>query len=365
MKSFGLSLSAFLLATPISWSAPRFDLEKFEMGDDVIWSLEFLPSGELLFTEKKGKIRLWDPKTGKARDVATDLDPLAEGQGGLLDLVLHPGFERNSRIYWTQSVLKDGKTTTRLMRGTLKDGRLSNRETLLDLKAWSKTRMHYGSRIVFDREGFLYLAMGERNERHEAQKTDNHFGKVLRLTEDGKPAPGNPFADGKKGDPSVWSYGHRNPQGMRRHPETGEIWLGEHGPRGGDEINRIRSGLNYGWPVITYGREYWGPKIGPTHKEGLEQPVYHFTPSIAPSGLLIYSGKAFPEWKGSFFQGALVLQHLNRLEMKDGKPGREERLFTDLGERVRDVEESPEGWIYFSTDSGKIFRVLPKKDGKS
>jgi glucose/arabinose dehydrogenase len=359
---FLFAVTLVLLARSLASGAPVTSLEKFEAADDVIWAMQFLPSREILFTERKGVLTLFDPRTGKRQVIASDFGVFAEGQGGLLDLRLHPDFVKNHRVYWTQTVSDKGQVRVRLSRAEFVDGKLRNRQALFETDPLSDNTINLGSRIAFSPDGFLFLSVGDADDRNKSQDLAAHNGKILRLTEDGKPAPGNPFAGQAGKKPEIWSYGHRNPQGLAFDPFTKELWTGEHGPRGGDELNLVQKGHNYGWPVITYGREYWGPKIGTTRKEGMDQPVHYYVPSIAPCGLLIYSGKAFPEWKGDFFHGALKLQHLNHVKIKDGKFQSEERLYGDLHERIRDVEENADGWIYFSTDSGKIYRIVPKKE---
>lgn len=337
-----------------------FEIDQFEVSDNVIWGLEFLPTGELLFTEKPGRIKIWNPQTKQVRLVADDLEVDSRGSGGLLDIKLHPEFAKNQFVYWTQSFRKGDKNTTRLMRAELVNRRLKNRQVLLDAEAWEDSASHFGSRLVFDREGSLYMSLGDRNVRREvAQDLQSHAGKVLRLTADGKAHPDNPFfGKPKEGRPEIFSWGHRNPQGLAVD-EKNQIWLSEHGPRGGDEINLLGKGKNYGWPLITYGEEYRGGKIGETHREGLEQPRHKYVPSIAPCGLLILKGSAFPEWKGDFFLGALAGAHLNQVRFKNNVFEKETRLLTDLRERIRDVEEDAQGWIYVSTDTGRIYRLRP------
>lgn len=233
---------------------------------------------------------------------------------------------------------------------------------LLETQSATGTGYHFGSRIAFDEKGHVYFGVGDRGERPTAQDLDNHAGSVMRLHRDGRIPEDNPFSNRDDVLSEIWSYGHRNPQGMAYDSVHNRLWLIEHGPRGGDEINLVLPGRNYGWPVISYGKEYWGPiAVGEgTHREGMEQPVKQYTPSIAPSSLLLYSGKAFPAWRGNLFAGALKLRHINRVTLsKEGNAIAEERLLTNLDERVRALAESPQGWIFFSTDSGKIYVVKP------
>jgi len=214
------------------------------------------------------------------------------------------------------------------------------------------------------KDGYLFLSMGERFvARDSAQKLSNHFGKIIRLYDDGRVPPDNPFVNTKNALPEIWSYGHRNPQGMGFHPVTGDLWISEHGPQGGDEINIVKPGHNYGWPIITYGEEYGGGKIGAgiTHKDGLDQPVYFYVPSIAPGGMIIYKGNAFPKWKNNIFSGALALRHLNRLVIENNKVVKEERILGQQKWRVRMISQGPDGFIYFSVDKGMILRLRPSR----
>jgi glucose/arabinose dehydrogenase len=325
--------------------------------DDVIWGFDFLPDGRIVFTEREGRMRIFDPRTEALTLLKGVPKVLAEGQGGLLDVKLHPDFKNNRLVYFVYAIERDGINTTALARAELAVDSLDNLKVLFVAKGGGSKDMHFGARIAFDNKGYLFLCIGERNERHDAQSLSTHSGKTVRLHDDGRVPQDNPFAAKTGALPEIWSYGHRNPQGMYYDLDSGELWLSEHGPRGGDELNLIRPGKNYGWPVITYGREYYGPKIGEPAKEGMEQPVKYYVPSIAPSGLVRYKGDHFSKWKNDFFTGALVLTHLNRLVIRDGKPVKEERLLKEWGERIRNVKQGPDGFIYVSTDSGKLARL--------
>ncbi len=233
---------------------------------------------------------------------------------------------------------------------------------LLITTSSTDTTRHFGSRIAFDNEGHVFFTVGDRGERPNGQDLSTHAGSVIRLNQDGTVPKDNPFVKHQNALPEIWSYGHRNPQGLSYDSKNKRLWLIEHGPRGGDEINLILAGKNYGWPVISYGKEYWGPlSVGEaTSKEGMEQPVKYYVPSIAPGSLLLYTGSAFPGWQGDLFAGALKLQHLNKIKLSDsGQTVGEERLLISLKERIRSLSQSPEGWIYLSTDSGKIMRLTP------
>jgi len=258
----------------------------------------------------------------------------------------------------TYSVSKGRTQSTALGRAVLKGDRIESFETLWTAQAFYNSNRHFGSRIVFDDEGFLFLTVGDRANKKQAQNLLSHAGKLLRLDEEGKAPPNNPFFNNKKALPEIYSYGHRNPQGLFIYQN--KIYLQEHGPRGGDEINLIKKGANYGWPVITQGRAYSGLKIGEgSSKKGMEQALKYWTPSIAPSGLLIYSGKKFPKWKGDFFSGSLVLTHLNKIKFHKDKPVNEKRLLSSLGFRFRHIIEGPKGFLWASVDQGMILKISP------
>jgi glucose/arabinose dehydrogenase len=340
----------------------RFRLEEVANGLDIPWALVFLSPDRIFFTERRGSAGILDLEERKIIPVSGVPPVWDVGQGGLLDAALPPGYTAGGWIYFTYSKKQDGLGTTALARARLDEESLTGWEDLLVTRSATDTGRHFGSRIAFDHAGHLFFTVGDRGERPNSQDLSTHAGSVLRVNMDGTVPPHNPFA-GKSGAlPEIWSYGHRNPQGIVYDREHGRLWSIEHGPRGGDELNLIEPGLNYGWPVISHGKEYWGPfQVGEgTKKEGMEQPVKVYTPSIAPGSLILYSGKAFPAWEGDLFAGALVLRHLNRIVLDDsGRPAGEERLLKELDERIRALVESPEGWIYLSTDSGRILRIRP------
>ena len=347
------------LKTYSSTSEP-FVVEVLAKDLGIVWGMVFINKKEILFTEREGNIKKLNIQTGKVVSVSGAPKVYARGQGGLLDVALHPDFLKNKKVYISYSKIMKRKQTTAVAVGVLKKNKLTRVKDIFVASPAVSSRRHFGSRLVFDKKGFLYVTVGDRVERHSAQKTDNHLGKVLRLTDKGRPPKNNPFVSVKGALPEIWSLGHRNPQGLFIHPETGDLWEQEHGPRGGDEINLIKKGKNYGWPVVTHGREYWGPKIGEgVRKKGMEQPIKYYVPSIAPSGFLIYSGKKFKKWRGGFFSGALALRHLNRLKVVKKKVREEERLLSDLKFRVRHVIEGPQGLIYICVDQGKILRLRP------
>jgi glucose/arabinose dehydrogenase len=331
------------------------------------WGLAFLPEGRLLVTERPGRMRL----IGKDGQVSPPLAGVpkvhAEKQGGLLDVRLAPDFAKSGTIFFSYAEPRGGgENGTAVARAKLvlegDGGRLDDVEVIFRQQPSYASDLHFGSRLVFDRDGMLFVTLGERFElSKEAQNPANHIGKIVRITPEGEPAPGNSNLPGW--DPKVFSIGHRNIQGADLHPETGELWEVEHGPRGGDELNIARPGRNYGWPVIGYGRHYSGAKIGVgTAKEGLEQPIYYWDPSIAVSGLAFYTGELFPEWKGSLFTGALAGEHLERLVLEGDKVVAHEKLLSDLGERIRDVRQGPDGALWLLTDSpnGRVIRITPR-----
>jgi len=351
-----------------------FGVVKVADGLDKPWGLAFLPSGKVLVTEKPGRLRvvaadgtLSPPVTGLPA-----VDP--RNQGGLLDVILDREFAANQLIYWSYAESRDGgMTNTAVARGKFVDGaapRLENVEVIYHQAPSMNSVMHYGSRLVWGRDGTLFVTQGERSitpGRMQAQQMDSLLGKIVRINADGTIPKDNPFV-GKEGvRPEIWSFGHRNVQAATLNPETGELWEVEHGTRGGDEINIVRKGKDYGWPTIAYGIEYQGgPSTGNiTDKDGMEQPIYYWDPVIAPSGMLFYTGDLFPEWKGSLFIGGLVTKNLVRLDIKGEQVVGEERLLKDLqpaAERIRDVRQGPDGAIYVLTDNtqGRILKLVPK-----
>jgi glucose/arabinose dehydrogenase len=359
MKFFWIFSLIFVFCSPIHAETKLIKTEKILETEEVIWAFDFLPDASILFTEREGNLKIYNPKTKKTIKVSGLPEIHVSGQGGLLDVIIDSNFLKNETIYLSYSKKVNSGSTTALYKARLANNKLLDGKDIFVAKTDSSRSIHYGSRVRETKDGYLFLSVGDRGKRHEAQKLDNHHGKILRLTKDGKPAPNNPFLNNKKALDEIWSYGHRNPQGMDYDPKSDILYINEHGPRGGDEINKVVAGKNYGWPVITYGKEYWGPSIGEgSQKKGMEQPLYHFTPSIAPSGLIYYSGRMFPEWKENFFSGALKLTHLNRLYKKNSQ-WTEDRIpqIADLEERIRSVKEYVDGSIYFSTDSGKIIKI--------
>jgi glucose/arabinose dehydrogenase len=328
------------------------------------WAVTFLPGGAMLITERGG--RLWRLGPDGARGEVTGVPAVrAEGQGGLLDVVAARDFADTREIFLTFSEPADGRGRTAVAVARLaEDGQaLENIRVIFRQRPAVDATHHYGSRIVEARDGALWVTLGERGLRTQAQNLLSHLGKIVRIARDGSVLPDNPFAGGL-GLPEIWSYGHRNPQGAALDPATGALWTVAHGAKGGDEINKPEPGKNYGWPVISYGTTYAGTRIGEgTEKAGMEQPVHYWDPSIAPSGMMIYSGKLWPEWQGDIFVGALKFKLISRLDREGEKIISEEQLFEGKYGRVRDVREGPKGAIWFLTDAGEgaLYRVTPVK----
>lgn len=351
-----LSLPAFSQDKVYESEGTKFKVETVLKRKDVIWGFDFLPDGRILVTERGGALVRFDPKTKEAKAISGAPKVFSEGQGGLLDVRV-----RGPWVYYSYSEpVGEDKATTALARAKLEGDALAEQKKLFTGWEPNDNEIHFGSRIEFDGKGHVFFTMGDRDERKNAQSLGHHQGKVLRLKEDGSVPSDNPFVSRKGAKAEVWSYGHRNPQGLALDPSTGELWETEMGPRGGDELNRVEPGSNYGWPVVTYGREYYGPKIGEGEKKaGITDPVAHWVPSISPSGAGFYSGDAFPKWKGDLFFGNLSGMHLRRIVLKDGKAVKQEKLLDDLGWRVRCVRQGPDGYLYLSTDGGELARLMP------
>ena len=320
----------------------------------------------MLVTERPGRLRLVDRSGRISEPLAGVPEVEVGGQGGLLDVALDPKFAENRLVYLSYAELREGGAGTAVARGRLDEGRLEAVRVIYRQQPKVAGGNHFGSRLVFARDGKLFVTQGERADyREQAQDLSSHLGKIVRINADGSVPDDNPFAGKAGARPEIWSYGHRNIQAAAIHPETGQLWTVEHGARGGDELNHPEAGKNYGWPVITYGVDYSGLKIGEgTAKEGMEQPVYFWDPVIAPSGMLFYTGDAFPAWKGSVLVGSLQPGALVRLELENGKVAREERYEEGgLGTRIRDVRQGPDGLVYVLTDegNGRVLRVLPAK----
>jgi glucose/arabinose dehydrogenase len=328
------------------------------------WGVAFLPDGRALVTERPGRLRIVGADGTLGAPLAGVPAVSVTGQGGLLDVQLDPDFAKNRLVYLAYAEPREGGNGTAVARGKLTERGLDDVQVIFRQDVTIDGRHHFGSRLVCDRTGRLFVTLGDRNsERARAQTLDSHIGKVVRIERDGKVPADNPFVGRADAKPEIWSYGHRNVQGAALHPVTGELWTHEHGPKGGDELNRTLAGLNYGWPKVTYGVEYSGKTISesPT-APGIEPPVHYWVPSIATSGLLFYTGSRFAKWRGNAFVGGLASQEVSRLEMDGNRVVREEVLFKGvLKQRVRDVEQGLDGFIYLLTDedNGKLLRVEP------
>ncbi len=330
------------------------------------WGMTFLPDGRLLVTEKAGNLRIVDTDGQVSEPISGLMAVSDRGQGGLLDVVLDPDFSNNQMIYLSYAEANQGdQSRTAVAKAKLVNNKLEDVTQIWQQAQLEKAGYHYGSRLVFDRTGHLFVTLGDRgNGKGRVQDLSTHFGKIVRIDTNGQAAKDNPFIGQKDALPDIYSYGHRNVQGAFLHPKTGVLWANEHGPKGGDEINLVQASKNYGWPEITYGINYNGtPITDKTALPGMEQPIHYWDPSIATSGMLIYSGEAFPNWQGDVFTGALKLTHLNRIKLDaDNKVVTEERLLKDQKERIRAIEQGPNGYIYVATDSGKgrILKIAPK-----
>jgi len=353
---------------PALKSEVDFDVTVVAEGLSGAWAFEFLPDERILVTERQGNLRIIDKAGVLSAPLKGLPEVLAKGQGGLLDVAIDPQFASNQTIYWSYAEPREDGSGTALAKGVLAaDGSsVEQVQVIFRQMPTFKSSYHFGSRIVFTPDGKLFLGLGERGEeeaRVHSQDLNSHFGKVVRLNLDGSVPSDNPFVGRADAKPEIWSYGHRNIQAATLDTD-GKLWTIEHGPRGGDELNQPQPGLNYGWPVITYGIEYKGPKIGDgmTAKPGLEQPVYYWDPVIAPSGMIVYSGEMFPEWQGNIFVGGMASMKLVRLQLENGKVTGEEWLLQDRGQRIRDVKQAPDGAIYAVSEAadGALLRIARK-----
>jgi glucose/arabinose dehydrogenase len=377
-KSVSLAAMFLLLATPaaaqekpsiVKSEKANIQVEVIATGLQNPWGLAFLPDGRALVTERPGRLRIIGKDNKLSDPVAGVPEVAAVGQGGLLDVALSPDFAKNNLVFLSFAEPRGAAgSSTSVARGRLveKNGTAS----LEDVKVIFRQEparlggFHFGSRLVFARDGNIFVTTGERNLKTPSQDLSNHIGKIIRITPDGTVPKDNPFVSNKDAKPEIWSWGHRNVQGAALHPQTGKLWLTEHGPRGGDEINIPEAGKNYGWPVIGYGIDYSGSKIHEsTLKEGMEQPIHYWTPSIAPSGAMFYTGDLFPMWKGNLFTGSLVFTSVYRIELNGEKFVKEEPLLETLGDRIRDVRQAADGSIWLLTDArnGKVLRLTPAK----
>ncbi|EKE77145.1 PQQ-dependent sugar dehydrogenase [Gallaecimonas xiamenensis] len=352
------------LAQAITTEQAEVEVQTLVEGLDHPWGLAFMPDGRMLVTERSGQLRLVD-KDGKLSDPIKGLPRIAvAGQGGLLDVAWYQG-----QVYFSYAEPgpRAGTNSTAVARARLEGDRLTGLEVIFRQAPKYGSNAHFGSRLAFAPDGNLFITLGERySARDDAQRLDNHHGKVVRIAPDGSVPKDNPFV-GKAGAlPEIWSYGHRNMQGATIHPQTGALWTHEHGPQGGDEVNLDQGGNNYGWPVVTFGEEYGGGKIGQgQHQDGMTDPLHVWVPSIAPSGMAFYTGDKFPQWRGDLFIGSLKFMQLVRLEL-DGTQvvGEERMLMVPIGQRIRDVVQGPDGYLYLVTDhsNGRILRIKPANE---
>lgn len=335
------------------------------------WGIVSLPDGRFLITEKSGSMVIVDAKSGQVSDRITGIPEVDDrGQGGLLGLTLAPDFGSSRMVYWVFSEKVGDKNHTAVAKGRLSDNEktIENAQVIYRATPSYDGALHYGGRILFDKEGNLFVSTGERSDREtrpQAQQLNSALGKILHITVDGKAVAGNPFEGEANARPEIYSYGHRNTQGLAFHPETGDLWNNEFGPRGGDELNLIKAGANYGWPVITYGLEYSGQEIGNPpiqQKEGMEQPVYYWDPVLSPSGMAFYTGDNIPEWKNNLFITGLNSNHIARLVIKDNKVVGEERILDNEGQRFRDITQGNDGALYAVTDEGRLYKIDKKAE---
>jgi glucose/arabinose dehydrogenase len=373
LSVLGSACTAETGPAPVSGDVPELGGWRAEVVTDGLshpWSIAWLPDGSALVTERAGRLRVVRDGRLDPRPVSGLPAVLAEGQGGLLDVALHPDFARNHLVYLTLATGTPEANHTALARGRLEGDALRDAQVLFRTADPKSGGQHFGSRLVWLPDGSLLMSVGDGGNppirfagesiRNQAQNPGTHFGKVLRLQDDGTPHPDNPFSGQAGARPEVWSLGHRNVQGLARDPRSGRVWANEHGSRGGDELNVIEGGGNYGWPVVTYSHEYWGPRISEeTSRPGIVGPKLVWTPSKAPSGLTVYTGDRYPQWQGNLFSGALKLGQVRRIVLDGGRVVGEQKL--TIGRRVRDVRQGPDGYLYILTDEddGALLRILP------
>ena len=359
---FVAATSAAQQTLEVEQGNPAMHVEQLFEGLGIPWGLAFLSPQKLLVSERSGILRIIDLQSTSSTILkGGPEDIMAEGQGGMLDVAIGPNYTSEGWIYFTYT---NSEAATTLARSRLRQDQLVDWQDLLVTDTSTSARRHFGSRIAFDDQGHVFFGVGDRGNRDMAQDLRNHIGTIMRLNLDGSLPADNPFVGDPDARDEIWSYGHRNPQGLVYDQLSERLWSIEHGPRGGDEINLVLKGRNYGWPVVSHGKEYWGPiAVGEgTSKPGMEDPRKVYIPSIAPGSLLVYRGSAFPDWQGNLFAGALKLRHLNQITLSEsGQVEREQRLLEDLDERIRALAQSPEGWIYLSTDSGRILRLRPEQ----
>ena len=346
----------------------EFDVKVLASGLQFPWGMAFMPDGRILVTERVGQLRIVSPDGRVSEPVKGVPAVLVQQQGGLLDVVLDPEFSRNRLVYLSYAEPDGNRAGTAVARAELIEGELKNFQVIFRQLPKTGGGVHFGSRLAFAPDGNLFITLGDRGDyMDEAQQLGTHIGKIIRIRPDGSVPADNPFVNDTKAKPEIWSYGHRSVQGAAIHPQTGELWTHEHGPKGGDEINIPKPGKNYGWPKASYGSHYNGIPIKDEHAEqGFEEPIHHWTPSIAPSGMVFYTGSKFPAWQGSLFVGTLAGRHLVRLTVDDRKIIGEEKLLGNTV-RFRDVEQGPDGALYLLTDeeNGAILKIVPKSQGNT
>ena len=370
---FSMAIIVALISLPVgtvnaasqsgNQTAAGYKIETLAEGLDFPWSIAFLPNGNFLVALRVGEVRRISA-TGEVGEPLTGLpDTYVASQGGYFDVMLDPDYASNQTIYLSFAHGTAAENGTRIIKGTLHDTAVENIQTLFTVSPLKDTPVHYGGKMIFLQDGTLMMTTGDGFQyREAAQDRFNLLGKIIRINKDGSVPSDNPYADGSQGDPKVWSYGHRSPQGLVLDDATGIVYMHEHGAQGGDELNAILPALNYGWPAVTKGVNYSGAYVSPlTSAPGIEEPLTYWVPSIAPSGLAIYDGAAFPQWQGDLFVGALVDQEVRHLKMESGKIVSEAPVFSEINARIRDVRVGPDGFLYILTDSdsGKVLRVVP------
>ncbi|HQX13745.1 MAG TPA: PQQ-dependent sugar dehydrogenase [Nitrosomonas sp.] len=359
---FGNHQGFFLSSAHAQRLQTEFAVKQIAQGLKFPWGMAFLPDGNILVTERIGQLRIVSPNGQLSEPIQGVPEVFFEQQGGLLDVAIDPEFSKNRLIYLSYAEPEGNKASTAVARAELVNGQLKNLQVIFRQLPKTMGGVHFGSRLAFARDGNLFITLGDRGTHAEdAQQLDNYFGKIIRIRPDGSVPSDNPFVKHSNAKPEIWSYGHRSVQGATIHPKTGELWIHEHGPKGGDEINIPQAGKNYGWPKACYGSHYDGTPIKDEHAEqGFEEPIHYWTPSIAPSGMAFYTGNDFPNWRGSLFVGALAGKHVARLTIDSNKITSEEQLLANTT-RFRNIKQSPDGTLYLLTDeaNGKLLKIVP------
>ncbi len=348
-----------MLLPPVHAGENPFVIKPIAQNLGIVWGMSFVDDKRLIFTQRSGQAGLLDVSSGKVTWLKGLPEVHDERQGGLLDVKVAPDYQQSGWIYFTYSKPTFVSAVTTLARAKLSANELIDWQDLLVTESEGFQNIHFGSRIAFDDKGHVFFSVGDRGSRNKAQDLTNHAGSIIRLNRDGSVPHDNPFVNDANALNEIWSYGHRNPQGLVFDWATQRLWSIEHGPRGGDEINLIHKGQNYGWPIVSQGREYFsGSPVGVKHREGMVDPIKVYIPSIAPSGLIVYQGEEFPQWQGSLFAGALVLRHLNHVTLnKSGKAVAEQRYMQDMDQRVRSLTQDKQGRLYVATDNGTVYRL--------